>query len=227
MTDLSTIDTTIHIGSIAVHQPVAVFTDFIITGLCIYFYLQLKGKEGGRSTKYWAFFFLNLAIATFSGGCAHAFFAIHQGVGFKSFWLTMHLFNGLSLYAAQLATYHSVLHLSEYKKYWKRLYDLQLFVFIPAVFIFQNFLVVIIALVVGMVPIMILHFLDAKNEKASALVAYGILISFLTAIVHASKFSLHVYFNHLDIAHIFIMINLSVMYVGINRKQKTTVVSAI
>jgi hypothetical protein len=65
---------------------------------------------------------------------------------------------------------------------------------------------------------MIIHFIDAEKVKASSWIAYGILILFLAAIVNAIKFSFHAYFNYLDIAHVLIMINLSVMFVGIKRK---------
>jgi hypothetical protein len=224
MTDLSKIDTTIHLFGIAIHQPVGVFTDFINAALCLYFYLVLQRMSGtSNSTRYWALFYLNICIATFLGGYAHGAYLTHEGIGFKSLWLTMHVFNGLSVYAAQHATLNSALQFSKNKNFWKQSYKLQLLLFIPAVFIFQNFLVVIIDMAIGLIPIMFIHFKDIKNEKSSKWIAYGILISFLTAFIHLSKFSLHVYFNHLDIAHVFIAINLSVMFIGVERKAISSV----
>jgi hypothetical protein len=219
MTDIAKIDTTIYLGGIAIHQPVTAFTDFIVTVLCFYFYKTLKSASG-KSIFYWKYFFLILSIATLFGGCSHAFFTDHTDKGYKFFWLTMQLFNGFAVYAAQQATLNSVLLLSEKRTLWNKISAVQLLIFIPSVFIFQNFTVVSVDMALGLIPIMIIHFKDSKINPSSLWIAYGILISFLTAAVHFSKFSLHVYFNYLDIAHLLIMINLSVMFLGV--KQKAT-----
>ena len=219
MIDPTSIDTTIYIGNFAIHQLVTVFTDYIITALAFYFYLQLNRlSNAGMSTTEWKRFFLILSFATFFGGCSHAFFEVHEGIGYKSFWLTMQLLNIFSVYRAQQATLYSALQFSNKKYYWSLSYHTQLIIFVLAVFVFQNFLVVVIDSAIGLIPMMIIHFIDAKKVKASSWIAYGILILFLAAIVNTTKFSFHAYFNYLDIAHILIMINLSVMFVGIKRK---------
>jgi len=130
----------------------------------------------------------------------------------------MQLFNGFAVYAAQQATSNSALLLSQKRSLWNYASIIQLLIFIPSVFIFQNFTVVSIDMALGLIPIMMIHFKDSKTNPSSIWIAYGILISFLTAIVHFSKFSLHVYFNYLDIAHLLIMINLSVIFVGVKQK---------
>lgn len=219
MIDSTSIDTTIYIGGVAIHQPVAVFTDYIITALTFYFYLQLNRiPNADKSTIEWKRFFLLLSLATFFGGCAHAFFEIHEGSGYKSFWLTMQALNVFSVYRAQQATLYSVLQNSDKKYYWGLSYRTQLILFLIAVFVFHNFLVVIIDSAIGLIPLMIIHFMDAKKVRSSIWIAYGISILFIAAAVHITKFSFHTYFNYLDIGHVLIMINLSLMYVGIKRK---------
>src|ERR1700747_1344300 len=175
MTDPASIDTTIHIGNFAIHQPVTVFTDYIITGIAFYFYLQLNRiRNADTSTIEWKRFYLIIGLATFFGGCSHAFFKIHEGVGYKSFWLTMQLLNIFSIYRIQLATLHSALHYSDKKYYWSLSYHAQLIIFMLAVFVFQNFKVVVVDSAIGLIPVMIIHFMDAKKVKASSWVAYGI-----------------------------------------------------
>lgn len=226
MIDVSKTDTTIYIGDFAIHQPVTVFTDYIITVLCFYFYWQLnRPSMDDDSTVNWKRFFLLLGFASFVGAGSHGFFAIHEGVGYKSFWLSMQALNVFSIYRAQQATLHSALKHSNKKYYWNLSYHTQLLLFFVAVFVFQNFLVVIIDSIIGLVPIMIIHFIDAKKVKESRWIAYGIVVLFLTAIINTTKFSLHAYFNYLDIAHVLIMINLSLMFVGIKRKAVSSLLS--
>jgi hypothetical protein len=211
-------DTTIQIGTISIHEPVTAFTDYIITILSLFFYFQLKKKSTNRIIKYWGLFFGLLGMSTFFGACAHAFFQVHEGVAYKSFWLTMQIVNGFALYCAQQATLYSVLVNSKYVHRWKISYIIQLLLFIIALFCFQKYLVTIIANAVTLIPIMVLHFNSKVKESYQKKIAYGILISFITAIVHGLKFSLHDYFNYNDIAHVFIMISLFVMYKGATEK---------
>ena len=212
-------DTTIYIASVAIHEPVTTVTDFIISGLCVYFYLKLnKLSINNSSTNYWRYFFGFMALGSFIGGCAHAFFAVHQGVGYKSFWLSMQVLNMLAMYCMQQATLHSVLIQSNKKAYWAKSYLIQALVGITAVFVFQNFLVVVINNAIALIPVMIIHFNASKTNKLNLWIAYGIAVLFITAGVNLTKLSLHDYFNHLDLAHILIMINLSLMFIGVKKK---------
>jgi len=223
MTDAALTDTTIYIGDFAIHQPVTIFTDYIIAALCFYFYWQLNSPNlKNKSIINWKRFFLLLSLASFFGGCSHGFFAIHQGIGYKSFWLTMQALNIFAVFNAQQATLNSALKNSPKKKLWNRSYYVQLLLFFVAIFVFQNFLVVVIDTIAGLIPIMIIHFIDAKKVKESNWIAYGISVLFLSAIVNATKFSLHAYFNYLDIAHVFIIVNLTMMFIGVKRKAIIT-----
>jgi hypothetical protein len=77
----------------------------------------------------------------------------------------------------------------------------------------QNFIVVVINTALGLIPVMVLH-LRLQRSAADKMLAYGIMISFLTVIVHGFKISMHAYFNHNDLAHILIMVSLWFMYKG-------------
>ncbi|HET6226399.1 MAG TPA: hypothetical protein VFF27_08980 [Bacteroidia bacterium] len=211
------IDTTIHIGEVAVHEPMTVFTDFIIAGLALTFYFRLK-RETDKTVINWRYFFLFMGVSTFVGAFSHALFEVHQGWGYKSFWLPMQLINGLAVYYAQQGTCASVLDGSPFKKTWALIYKVQLIVFLIAVPVFQNFLVTVIDNALGLIPVMILHY-RYKTAFAKR-IANGIAISFLTAAIHINKFSIHTYFNYNDLAHVFIMISLWVLYTGVKMKKE-------
>jgi hypothetical protein len=210
------IDTTIHIGNIAIHEPVTAFTDFIITILGFIFYLNLPPKN--EVVKNWRLFFLFIALSTLAGGCSHAFFAIHEGVQYKTIWIGMQFLNGFAVFFAQQATLRSVLKNSKSYNGWRISYLIQLIIYFIVLLIVQKYIITILDNALGLIPIMILHFTAREKEDYYQWVGYGITISFITAIVHGAKFSLHAYFNYNDIAHIFIMMSLTVIFLGIKKK---------
>ncbi len=210
------IDTTITIGNVAIHEPVTVLTDCIITAFCFYFYIQLRKLNKDIVIDNWSIFFGLLGISTLFGAASHGVFLIHEGVGYKTIWLPMQVINGIAIYFAQQATINSVLKNSKHINRWKKSYLIQFVIFVIALMIFQKYLVTIIENFIGLLPIMILH-LKAKDNYNKK-IGYGFLVSFLTATVSISKFTLHAYFNYNDLAHVLIMISIFIIYIGIKSK---------
>lgn len=208
-------DTTITIGGMHIHEPMTVLTDFIIAAFALTYYFKLK-KSNDVATTYWSYFFLFLGSATFTGAFSHAFFAIHEGWLYKSIWLPMQIINGVGIYFAQQATLVSVLEHSPHKKNWNRSYLIQLIAFIICLLLIQKYIVSIIENALALIPIMIIHYMDKR--RFAKMIANGIAISFITAFVHLAKLSLHTYFNYNDLAHVFIMISLFVMYKGVKAR---------
>lgn len=213
-------DTTIHIGSIALHEPMTVLTDYIIALLALIFYSRLP-RSGNTVIRNWRLFFLFMALSTGIGANSHGFFAVHEGIAYKSIWLPMQVLNGFAVYFAQQATLASALKDSKNRAAWKYSYIIQLAVYIIMLMIVQKFLVTIIDNAAGLIPIMIVHFRAKEKEKYYKWIGYGIVISFITAIVHGFRLSLCDYFNFNDIAHVFIMISLWVIYKGVKQKAAT------
>ena len=219
MIDYVKIDTTITIGGIAIHQPVTTFTDIILSLLCFCFFLKLKQiNNPDKSTKYWTLFYLFLCLSPLTGSFSHAFFLVHSGTGYDSLWLPMQLFNIWAAFSAQQATYHSALKNSTGRNVWKWFSIILLLISSVSVFIFHNFLVVVIDSAIALIPVMIIHFKDIRQDKNSEFIAWGIVILFITAIINGTKISINEYCTYLDIAHVFIITSLSVMLVGIRRK---------
>lgn len=224
MNDLSSISTTVYVNNIAIHQPVTTLTGLVITGVCLLFYYRLNNISSTNiCTHYWKLFFLNMSTSTALGACSHAFFEIHAGIGYNSFWLTTQVFNAIAIYMAQQATLYSALNKTSNttKKRWDIYSKGLLIVVIVAVFLFHNFLVTVANATLGLMPIMVIHFIDSSREPSSRWIAYGILLSFLTAFVHLFKIGISPYFNHLDIAHLLIVVNLSWVYRGVKQRGES------
>ncbi len=209
------IDTTIHIGNIFIHEPVTVLTDFIIAMIAFTFFKNLIANS--EALKNWRLFFLFISLSSFIGGCSHAFFEMHTGVLYKTIWITMQLMNGAALFFAQQAMLLSVLRDSVNYNAWKLSFKIQLFLYFVTLIAVQQYYVTIIENAIGFIPIMIIHLLEKKKIDNCIMISMGILISFITAIVHTTKYSLSAYFNYNDIAHVFIMISLTVMFLGIQK----------
>ena len=208
--------TYLHIGELTIFEPVTSITDFLISALTFYFYLSLKHVSNKtESTTNWALFFLFMSLATFLGGFAHGFFIAQKETGFFVFWLPMQIVNCISIYFGQKATLASVMRNSHYKNEWRTSYIIQLIIFIPAIILFRNYLVTIIENVIGLVPIMVMHYRNKEKNRAFLRIGNSIAISFITAIVHIAKISFHDYFNNKDLAHVFIIISFMVLYKGI------------
>jgi hypothetical protein len=209
------VDTTLRIGEFVVYEPMTAFTDYIIT--IIGFICFWKLSSANEVIKNWRLFFLFISLSTLFGGTAHAMFGVHEGWAYKSFWLPMQFLNGFAVYFAQKGTLLSVLKDSPKYNAWKLSYIIQLVVYFVMLIIVQKYIVTILDNAIGLVPIMVLH-LSAKDKKAYYnYIGYGIAISFITAIVHGMKFSLHAYFNYNDIAHIFIIMSLIVIFLGLKK----------
>ncbi|MDQ3046888.1 MAG: hypothetical protein M3R27_05015 [Bacteroidota bacterium] len=207
-------DTTIYLGTFPIHEPMTAFTDLIITFFGLLFFYRLRKASSDITTRSWSIFFLLIGISTFFGACAHGFFAVHDGWEYKSVWLPMQIINAVSLYYAQQATLHSVLNHSPSRNIWKWSYIIQLLIYIVCLMIFQKYIVTIIENAITLIPIMILHYRTKEKVAGSRMIANGITVSFITAVIHGTKLSLHAYFNFNDLAHVFIFITLWMMYSG-------------
>lgn len=214
MAKFAVVDTTIHIGELAVHEPVAVFTSYVVSGMCFYFYWKLNKNTDNKAIKSWAGHLLFVGLASLVGSFSHALFAVHAGVAYESFWLPMQVLNISAVYFAQQAMLNSVLKNSSFKKYWGWSYHIQLAIFLTSVFIFHNFNVVIVNAVIGLVPVIVFHFIDAKNEKSSLWIASGFTILLSSAIIFITKFTIHKYFNHIDLSHVIMMLCLWMIFWG-------------
>lgn len=210
------VDTTLKIGEFIVYEPITAFTDYIITIIGFIYFRKLSAEN--EVIRNWRLFFLFIALSTLLGGTSHALFLVHDGWQYKSFWLPMQIFNGFAVYFAQKATLISVLKNSKHYNTWKLSYLIQLIVYLVVLMIVQKYIITIIDNALGLIPIMILHLTAKQKEGYYNYIGYGITVSFITAIVHGLKFSLHAYFNYNDIAHIFIIISLTVMFLGLKKR---------
>ena len=72
-----------------------------------------------------------------------------------------------------------------------------------------------IVLVYSLVIHLISHY---KKTEGSAYIASGIIISFFSIVVHSLRFSLSEWLNYKDIAHLIMLLSLTIIYKGVSIK---------
>lgn len=194
-------DNFITLYNITLYEPMTVFTDLLIAFFCFRFFQKIEKNEAN-----WRFFFLFLSFSTFFAAISHGFFAVHEGVGYKTVWLVAQAFGGFSIFNGVCATF-----LDSEKKA-----QMQLGIYTILLFAVQKFWVVIINNAFGLIPMMYWHF--RNRSVANFRVAMGIVVTFFAAGVHAFKLSLHTFFNYNDIAHLILLASLSLMFWGVRTK---------
>ena len=203
-----------------VAEPVTALTDFILTAMCFAFYFQLVIRKQEARIQPWRLFFLFMGFSTLLGAITHGWFENHNIFGYNFLWSLMQLFSGLSVFYAQLATIKNIENtgIPIYSTPEKSVLfcRLQLFVFFISVIVFQSFLTVVINSTLGFLMVLYIQLVaNKKGNRSAGWIAFGITISFITAIVHALKISVNEWFTYKDFAHVIMMISLSIMFYGV------------
>lgn len=212
--------TKMNVFGYTIFEPMTAFTDFLLAGICFFFYLK-NTQFANSVVKDWGRFFFFMFVSTFLGGVSHACFQDHAENSYKVVWLFMQIFSGLSLVFAQRATIKmllsaAVINTTTFQKL-ELFFRIQFLVFGLAVITIHNFTVVVFNSTFGFLTILgIQLFLALKFKDSSAdWIAKGILVSFFTAFVFIAKISISVWFNFKDIAHVIMVFSVYLIHNGV------------
>jgi len=206
-----------NIFGIVLLEPMTFFTDILIAICCFIFYFKLNNLEIQEfDNKYFKRFFNVFGISTLIGGFAH-FFYNYSGI---SLHLLSWILSGLSIYYIEMCSI-TFINSRKLQKVLNILIYFQLFAFILTVLYFKNFQFVKYNSTIGLIAIVftveLVSLIKSKN-RGSSLILTGIFFTLISAIVHASKFSINKWFNYNDLSHIFLIICLYFIYIGATYK---------
>jgi hypothetical protein len=159
-----------------------------------------------------------MGLSTFIAGTTHAFRGYMNNSLYMFLWLATQVLICISVYFASRGTIES-----EYKNsmFYKGIVLVQLITFSALVIIIKDFKIASIATAFGLIPIMIIYYANhLKDNPSKKLIALGVFVSFLTAIVFQLKLSIDKWFNYKDLSHIIIMVSLWLMYKGVKGLYK-------
>jgi len=214
---------TIYIGNIRIDEPITTFTDLIFCAVCFFAFYKTKNLSSIKALNLYRWFFLLTGLSTLVAALIGHAFLYHFGFNAKIYGWVFGVF-GIS-FAQFAALYHTQNSIS------KKLYNM-LFVIccieVVAAFILTfavwSFVVVEIHTAFGLVLIVtILEYIHYKktNSSLSINMIYGVGLAVVAVICHIGKLAMSVWFNHIDLSHIFMALSMYMMYKGVASYQNS------
>ena len=211
------VKTTVDLFGFQIMEPVTAATDLLVSGVCLYAFLKIrKGTNNLPSVNLLKYYFLTLAAATAYGGIiGHALQHV-LSFGWKvPGWL-------ISMLSIALIERAAILHAKPILrpgigKFFAILNIIELSVLVSVVLLTLNFFFVEVHAFYGLLIVVssfeLFIYIKIKDE-GSKLLLVAVFISALAATVHLTQFSIHIWFNHLDLSHVLMAMAAYVFYLG-------------
>ncbi len=192
-----------------------ILTNSIFFILCLLYYRRLSLYESEYARQV-AIFMLTLGISSIFGAMGHS---VHLQLGDLFFNSVLFMMNAFSLFAIYFNfkfSYTYDLGSRPPKRWLNTLVMVWVCLLLVLSLIISDFTIIKVHAGIALLYCLFV-FIKAmirRKEKGSALIVYGILVSFLSILVHSLHLSFSIWFNHKDIAHVFMIITLVMMYKG-------------
>jgi hypothetical protein len=214
--------TSIEIFGVKVLEPMATLTDLLVAGVCFYAFIKLhRGGSREKSVVYFKYFFLCMSVSTTLGGIIGHGFLYAFGFAWKLPGWVVGMSSVAFMERAAIKQARPVMHkgVNTFLAYMN-LIELGGFIFIA--FYTLNFFYVEIHAAYGL---MVVFFLESfvyqkKRDRESRFILFGVAVSALAAFVHIAKFSLHTWFNYIDLSHVFMAIGSYLFYLGAEKPKR-------
>ncbi len=199
--------TWIEIGGFLVQAPVTAGMNLVLGVQCTLYFRRLRAGPGVQQNL-WSAFFLMMAIATLAGVIKHGFRHELSETGLLLVLWVSSLTSGISTYYAQRATAvtHAPAHL---KRRFEQLFKVQLCMFLAAnVVLGPQMLLLIVNAAAGLLPVICVEVVAfRRGHSGSGWIAGGLSLSILTAAVYVVGLSVGPWLNHIDIAHLLMVVS--------------------
>lgn len=203
----------IFIGNLRIGEPTTTITDLLVATVCFYAYTKLGNQKTFIASKYFRLYFLFLGIATFWGAViTHASIYYLSQPWKVPGWISSTW--SVSLLAWAMVEYHSDL-IKKWILGLKVLILLELLAVMTITIYTVEFkwagahsafgLLLIVTTLAAM------SYMKNKDD-GSRWMLYGIGVFLLSGITFAGKLSIHTWFNHVDLTHVFLAIAAGVIY---------------
>jgi len=204
-----------------IFEPVTILTNGFIGAYCIYSFLKINKYKNKLATE-WAYFFLLIGVSSTVGSVAHG---THHQLGNLFLNTAVFLMNATSLlsiyFCFKAANTTLFLNKKQPNKYITYFVMLWVATLLVITFINNNFLLIKIHAGIVLTYSLIIHLLThAKKQQGSVWIAFGILVSFISIVIHSLKLSISDWFNHKDISHVIVLVSIVFMVKGVLLKSQ-------
>ncbi|MDI9342281.1 MAG: hypothetical protein QM534_17040 [Sediminibacterium sp.] len=202
-----------------IYEPVTILTNLLVTIYCMYCFFKMNTR-GYYLATFWAWFFLLIGVSSFVGSLAHG---AHFQLGYSFFNSVLFLMNAISLVAIffcfKAANTYASIDKSPPKKRYTYLVILWIGILLGFTLVYNNFILIKIHAGIVLTYSLIVHYLTyRRQQKGSGWIVSGILIAFLSIIVHSLRISVSDWFNYKDIAHCIMLLSLIAIFKGSSYK---------
>ena len=209
---------TIYVGSVRIDEPVSAFTDIIMCLVCFFAFYKTKTLSNHKAVALYRWFFLFTGLSTLVAALIGHAFLYHFGTNAKIYgWL----FGILGVSFAQFAAlYHTRQTIGE--TVFKSLIlinSIEVIVVFIAIFIAWSFVVVEVHSALGLLlNVTTLEYFNYKRTKSlsSIKLVYGMGIAVVAILCHVFQFACSVWFNHIDLSHLFMALSMYTLYRGVS-----------
>ncbi|MDH5475432.1 MAG: hypothetical protein OEX22_07065 [Cyclobacteriaceae bacterium] len=214
---MEAIQPSVYIGGVRVDEPVTALTDLLVSAVCIYAFLVLhRLKKPSKVQQFIKYYFLSMAMATFLGGVIGHAFLYAFSFGWKlPGWLTS-MFSIALIERAVIEKAKPIISARLGKFFtWLNLVELTLFVVLT--FSTLNFFYVEVHSAYGLLVVTAsfsLYTYAKTKNKGSKYFIVGVGFCAISALFFMNEWSLHIWFNYLDISHVLLAIAATFFYKG-------------
>jgi hypothetical protein len=203
----------IFIGDLRIGEPTTAITDFLVTAVCFWAYVKLGKLNAFPSKKFFRLYFLFLGLATLWGGLITHAFIHYLSVPWKvPGWI-------MSTWSVSLLAWAMVVDHTNLIKKWILTFKTIILIELAAVMAITLYTVEFkwagahsafgLFLIVTTLSGMSYY---QKRDAGSRWMLCGIGIFLLSGITFAAKLSIHTWFNHVDLTHVFLAVAAWVIY---------------
>ncbi len=198
--------TGLEFSGVYIHEPGSVLSNLLIVIACILFLAKLKPIQT-QFAKNWKLFIGILGLAAFGGMISHGIPTYLGRTGFYIVWAL----KGILVPLANVYAIKGALSSEQNSKYG-RLIWIKVILASIALCVVYNFVPAIVDLLISYIVILIVSF-KKKDMKQYAWIYYSFLFAFLTGLLFPFKVDIDpIWFNHKDLAHLFAVISLWLIY---------------
>lgn len=213
----------ISVLGVQISEPGTTFTDLMLAILC--FAIFIKVNTNFFRTHFidaWKFFFFFMGLSTFIGFIIHGFPTYLNPSVFNYGWMTMNISAAIASYFTLKAMIKFVTRNVRERKRINQFNFYTLSLFILFTLFLNNFEIVKIYIALAVTGNFIAHLIGHfKEDSSSRYIMLGMLISFLTLIVHYSQITFNIWVDYKSISHIIMMTSSLLIYQGLKKSNSS------
>ncbi len=200
-------------------EPVTILTNLFLGLFCVYAFLKMSAFSHSI-VRYWGMFFLLIGLSSTLGSVSHG---VHEQLGQTFLNVSWFLMNAVSLISIYFFYRAAFTYFNLGKAESKKIYNVIVVMWIVLLLLFtlflNNFLLIKIHAGIVLLYSLVVHLITYRNKHlGSGYIVSGILVSFMSIVVHSLKLSFGEWFNYKDISHVIMLLSLVLIYKGVRLK---------